>query len=159
MNKYFSKKFIIFYIFVVLLAAALLVLYLNPKILNAPTGETEKNKNNTQQPANKEAAAPANNVSQVLSYAEALKIYVNKRIQFDENCLVIPNYLTFKRGTKIMLDNRASVSRPVYLDRQVYNISAYGFKIVTLNTTFQLPHEIMIDCGSGRNNGRILLQQ
>jgi len=58
-----------------------------------------------------------------------------------------------------MLDNRSSKQRPIYLDGQVHNLKAYDFKIVTLSTTAQLPHTTMIDCGTGKNNARILIQQ
>lgn len=116
----------------------------------------------SQAPNNKEMTEESTtsiSLSETISYNDALKIYANKRIQFDENCVASPNFVTFKEGTKIMLDNRASKARPVYLDGQVYNLQAYGFKIITLTTSAALPHTIMVDCGTGKNNGRILLQQ
>lgn len=94
-----------------------------------------------------------------LSYSEAVSLYTNRRIQFDANCLAIPNYVVFAKGTKIMLDNRSSQARSVYLDGQRYSLAAYGFQIVTLTTTAPLPHTMRIDCGTGKNNGQILIVQ
>lgn len=94
-----------------------------------------------------------------LSYSNAVRIYNGRRIQFDSNCIATPSYVVFKKGTTIMLDNRYGKARPVYLDGVKYNIGAYGFKIVTLTTTAKLPHMIKIDCGTGKNNAQIFLEQ
>ena len=94
----------------------------------------------------------------VLAYGDAVKLYGNKRIQFDPNCNVVPNKSVFNEGTKIMLDNRSDKSRSVYLDRVKYILGAYSFKTVVLTTTQKLPRTILIDCGTGRNNGQIILQ-
>ncbi len=94
-----------------------------------------------------------------LSYGDAVKKYQDRRIQFDPNCIPVPYYVVFKKGTSIMLDNRYNKARPIYLDGAKYNIGAYGFKIVTLTTTAKLPHTIRIDCGTGKNNGSIFLEQ
>jgi hypothetical protein len=95
----------------------------------------------------------------MLSYAEAVSLYANKRIQFDANCTAIPNSTIFKKGTKIMLDNRFGQARSVYLDGQRYSLVAYGFQIVTLTTTASLPHTMRVDCGTGKNNGQIIIAQ
>jgi hypothetical protein len=94
-----------------------------------------------------------------LSYTQALNLYKNRRIQFSPACVVIPNYVVFKKGTTIMLDNRSKKSRPVALDEQVYNMKGYGFTFVTLATASPLPHTIKVDCGNGENTGRIVLEK
>ena len=98
-----------------------------------------------------------------LSYGEALKLYEGKRFQFSfnslNNCVMSPTSTAFKKGTSVMLDNRADKQMTVYLDGVAYNIKAYGFKIITLTTSAQLPHTIKVDCGTGKNNGQIILQQ
>ncbi len=106
--------------------------------------------------------APQNqnyNSNTSLSYSDALKIYKDKRIQFGSNCVPVPYYVVFKVGTKIMLDNRYNQTRPVYLDDYKYTLAPYGFKIVTLTTTAKLPHTMRVDCGTGKNNGSIFLEQ
>ncbi len=111
---------------------------------------------------------PGNNISSSYSnsgnsaspaYINALKVYADRRIQFDSNCLLTPNEVTFKVGTTIMLDNRSDKSRNIALDNTVYNFNPYDYKLVTLTTNAPLPHTIMVDCGQGQNNGRILLQR
>ena len=92
-----------------------------------------------------------------LTYDQAIKEYGNKRIQFDPNCAVIPSYSNYLNNTKVMFDNRYEKGRWFYLDGKGYYLSPYGFKIVTLYSK-TLPHTVMIDCGTGKNNGQILLQ-
>ncbi|MGH2638474.1 MAG: hypothetical protein ACRDF4_04230 [Rhabdochlamydiaceae bacterium] len=94
-----------------------------------------------------------------ISYTQALNLYVGKRMQFDQNCVAIPNDVTYKRGTTIMFDNRADSSRLIKLDGTPYRISAYDYILVTLTTSFPLPHTIAVDCGSGENTANIYLQQ
>jgi hypothetical protein len=106
-------------------------------------------------------SAPAPDTS--LSYAEALQIYEGKRFQFSSNgvnnCIMNPSSAVSKMGTKVMLDNRIGKQVAIYLDGTAYNIEAYGFKIVTLTTSAQLPHTIKVDCDTGKNNGQIILGQ
>ena len=98
-----------------------------------------------------------------LSYNDALKKYEGRRIQFGTDvygsCLVSPYQNAFKKGMAIMLDNRTAASLKISLDGQAHTLKAYGYKIVTLTATKALPYTISIDCGSGQNNGSILLQQ
>ncbi len=156
-NKFKDKKFAKTYIIVAgIVLALLLALYLVPEKSVSPTLEEEQSSDYKN---NKSSSTPTTVPTQTLSYSDALKLYVDRRIQFDENCLVNPSYVTFKKGTKIMLDNRASKPRQVYLDGQQYSLKAYGFRIITLTTSAKLPHTIAIDCGNGKNNGRILLQR
>ncbi len=94
-----------------------------------------------------------------LSYSDAVKKYADRRIQFNQDCLPTPYYVTFKSGTTIMLDNRASVSKVISLDNSRYTVKAYDYVLVTLSTTAKLPHSISVDCGNGENNATIYLQQ
>ena len=101
--------------------------------------------------------------SDSLSYGNAVKIYNNRRIQFSVDsynyCSVSPSNSVFKKGTDIMLDNRHSKKITVSLDGQMYYMNAYGFKIITITTSAKLPHTIKINCGTGKNNGSIFLEQ
>jgi hypothetical protein len=97
-------------------------------------------------------------VQQTLSYDQAINMYANKRIQFDPNCTMIPSSVNFLKGVEVMLDNRFGSARTISLDGVKYNLSPYGFKIVTLTTNLGLPHTIKVDCGTGKNNGQITLQ-
>lgn len=138
--------------------------FLNNKKTTAPEAGNKPQESGakTPSPAPAKKSVPKTSApvpEKAIPYTEAVNLYADKRIQFDANCLLSPNYIAFKIGTKIMLDNRSSQTRPVFLDGKRYDLEPYGFKIITLATTASLPHTIMIDCGSGKNNGRIILQQ
>lgn len=92
-----------------------------------------------------------------LTYSEAVQLYKDRRIQFAPDCQVVPVSSVMRNGTKVMFDNRAAEARQVRLDRVSHFLAGYGFKIITLSSK-TLPHTVMIDCGSGRNNGKIILQ-
>lgn len=122
--------------------------------------------NNAPAESNTSASTPTQSTSgqtSSLSYGEALKMYEGKRFQFSlnslNNCVMSPTSTVFKKGTKVMMDNRSNKQITIYLDGTPYNIKAYDFKIITLTTSAQLPHTIKVDCDNGKNNGQIILQQ
>lgn len=121
--------------------------------ITTTTSEATTSKNNNTAPVKTAKPAP-----KALTYSEAVNLYVNKRLQFDANCAMTPNFVVFKKGAQIMLDNRFNQARPIYLDGVQYNIGAFGFKIVTLTTASPLPHTVGVDCGTGKNNGQIILE-
>jgi hypothetical protein len=92
-----------------------------------------------------------------LKYADALKLYSEKRIQLDKVCQAHPNNVTYKNGTSIMIDNRSPQSAKVHLS-SVFTIKPYGFKIVKLSAT-KLPATILVDCGTSQNVATILVQK
>jgi hypothetical protein len=91
------------------------------------------------------------------SYSDTVKEYEGRRIQFDERCQVVPQSPTYKNGTSIMLDNRSASARSVMVGGTKYDLTAYGYKIVTLSS-LSLPKELAVSCGSSGNVGKILLQ-
>lgn len=93
----------------------------------------------------------------LMSYAKALQVYKDRRIQLNTLCQAFPNNVTYKNGTDIMIDNRANVARTVKLG-SVYTIKAYGFKIVHLSAT-KLPTTFLLDCDKQQNVATILLQK
>jgi hypothetical protein len=105
-------------------------------------------------------SSPAPVVAMPQSYADALKTYENRRIQFDQYCQAIPTSLVFKNGVTLMLDNRSGDARTVKVGPTAYYLSGYGWKIVTLSVpSSTLPATLAIDCGSARNVSKILLQK
>lgn len=91
------------------------------------------------------------------SYSDAVKEYEGRRIQFDERCQVVPQSPTYKNGTSVMLDNRSASARTVMVGGTKYDLSAFGYKVITLSGS-GLPKELAVSCGSSGNVGRILLQ-
>ncbi len=94
-----------------------------------------------------------------LSYENAVKLYINKRIQFSLDCQATPFAMVFKPGTKIMLDNRSALARNVSLDGVIYPLNAYGYTFVTLATNAALPHTMTVSCGKEKNDASILLEK
>lgn len=99
---------------------------------------------------------PAPIHSGVLTYTEAIKIYATRRIQFDSNCAMSPNGSVFKNPATLMFDNRSDAKRTFYLDRQAHSIPAYDYVILKVAAPI-LPHTVIVDCGTGRNTGTIIL--
>jgi len=131
----------------------------------SPSGQNENqpSESNTSTSGSTSTETSTSAPTPSLSYGEALKMYEGKRFQFSfnslNNCVMSPTSTVFKKGTSVMMDNRADKQMTVYLDGVAYNIKAYDFKIITLTTSAQLPHTIKVDCGNGKNNGQIILQQ
>lgn len=95
-------------------------------------------------------------VEKKLTYEQALLVYADKRFQFDSLCQASPAQRVVKNNSEIMLDNRANVARPIYIDGTRYSLAAYGFKIVKLSSN-NLPHTTIIDCGTGKNSAKVIL--
>lgn len=95
-------------------------------------------------------------VEKKLTYEQALLVYADKRFQFDSLCQASPAQRVVKNNSEIMLDNRANVARPIYIDGTRYSLTAYGFKIVKLSSN-NLPHTTIIDCGTGKNSAKVIL--
>lgn len=112
----------------------------------APTSTTTATKPKPSQPT-----APS------LTYAKAVETYVNRRIQFDEQCTATPNPAMLRNGKEVMLDNRSAKGRSISIAGTSYYLSGYGFKIISLYRA-KLPATLMINCGTGVNNGTITLQ-
>lgn len=106
---------------------------------------------------NKRVVKPSTAPVSTKSYTELVKEYEGRRIQFDERCQVIPQSPTYKNGTSVMLDNRSAGARSVMVGGTKYDLSAYGYRVITLSSS-SLPKELAVSCGSSGNVGKILLQ-
>jgi hypothetical protein len=82
-----------------------------------------------------------------LPYTAAYTKYAGRRIEFSSKCQVSPVKAEFKDGTKVMLDNRGSVSRRIAVGDQAFVIPAYNFAFLTL-TAEKLPMTYSVDCGT-----------
>lgn len=91
------------------------------------------------------------------SYTQALLTYKDARIQLDSDCRAVPNKVTFKNGTYIMIDNRAAVARTVTVG-STFSIPAYGFKVVDLSSSV-LPATWYVSCDNRVKVASILIQK
>lgn len=95
-----------------------------------------------------------------LNYSQLVAEYQGRRLQFDMNCQVSPSSVTYKRGTKVMFDNRSGDPRYIRIGPVSYYFPGYGFRILTMSaSTAALPYTVVIDCGSAQNVGNIIIQQ
>ncbi|HRH31479.1 MAG TPA: hypothetical protein PK950_02330 [Candidatus Paceibacterota bacterium] len=92
-----------------------------------------------------------------IKYADALAQYADRRIQLDKTCQAVPNNVTYKAGTSIMIDNRSPQSARVRLG-SAFTIKPYAFKIVKLSSA-SLPATYYIDCGTSQNVATVLVQK
>jgi hypothetical protein len=93
-----------------------------------------------------------------LSYAQALITYANERIQFDETCQALPNTVTYKDNTAIMLDNRSPQPRTIKIGVD-FTVKAYGFKIIILPNVYLTSKTLYVDCDASQNVATILVQE
>lgn len=92
-----------------------------------------------------------------ISYQDALVKYKNARLQLDKDCQASSYSMTFKNGSSVMVDNRASVARMVKVG-STFSVKAYGFKIIKLYSE-KLPATWYVDCDKSQNVSTILLQK
>lgn len=92
------------------------------------------------------------------NYQAVVEEYRDRRIQFDDACRATPNYLTFKNGPEIMLDNRGIGEKVIKLNDIAYKIGPYGFIVLQI-TAPSLPYQIEIDCNQLFNVASINLQK
>ena len=93
-----------------------------------------------------------------MSYADALVKYADRRIQLNKSCQAIPNTVTYKDNTGIMIDNRSAMTRTVKVGT-TFTIKPYGFRIVVLPDVLLKSKTILVDCDQSQNVATILVQE
>ncbi len=93
-----------------------------------------------------------------LKYENALQQFAGRVVQFDELCQAHPANMTVKNGTAVMFDNRSGDARWFTLNGSGYHLKGYSYTVVTLSGK-KLPLNLVIDCGSAKNVGQILIQR
>lgn len=82
-----------------------------------------------------------------------------KTIQFDTQCQALPNVVTYKDDTGIMIDNRSPDTRTISLGT-TFTIKPYGFKIVVLPAVvYQASQTLWLDCDNSQNVATVLIQK
>lgn len=88
-------------------------------------------------------------------YTALVAQYASRRVQFGTNCQATPVAVTYKVGTAIMLDNRTNTAAAIAFGGKTYNLAAYGYQIITLDTA----GNFLVDCGASQNVGTIVVQK
>lgn len=88
-------------------------------------------------------------------YAELVLAYKDKMLQFGPSCQVRLNNQVYKLGSEILLDNRTNAPVSIKLAGATYDLSAYGYKVVVLNTE----GKFMVGCGANQNVATVTVQK
>lgn len=94
--------------------------------------------------------------SSSLTFEEALLKFEGRRIQID-NCVPSPTRVTYKNGTKIMLDSRSPEGQEIKIGDKVYRLNDYDFSIITIQSA-KVPVTLQMDCQSGDQIGKNIAQ-
>jgi len=125
----------------------------NPTPTVSPTPTPDESNNGTQ------VGVGAGETS--ITYTQALVAYAQRRVQFSHpvglnSCNATPQVVTFKAGTKFMLDNRTNSTAVIKFSSGVqYSLPAYSFQIVSLAT----PRTYVVDCNSSQNVATVEIQK
>ncbi len=159
---------------IITIAAVLILviggIYLGAKygiFFKAPAPQTPESREQTQTATSTEQTATTTAKQQTkttkpiqpeeVPYAQAVNLFAGRRVQITTNCQLLPAYMVLKNGTNIMIDNRTGEATNIWIDGKEYRLGAFNYKIVYLLKQ-PLPYTVRIDCGSGKNNGQIILQ-
>jgi len=94
----------------------------------------------------------------LLPYHEALGIYTGRRIEVSNTCQMMPNNMTFKNDTKVMIDNRSPSIKTIRIGKTTTTIKENGFKILNL-TVSKPPARLGVDCDGLKNIASITLEK
>jgi hypothetical protein len=89
-----------------------------------------------------------------LPYTSAFTKYAGRRIEFNSRCTMTPSSVSFKKGTKVMLDNRGSAVNTIVVGDQLYRIQGYNFSFITLSAE-SLPSTLVVSCGGNTRAGTV----
>ncbi|MBP6857990.1 MAG: hypothetical protein KBC11_02230 [Candidatus Pacebacteria bacterium] len=90
-----------------------------------------------------------------LSYTDALDLYKNSLIQFNEDCQVSSGARAFGLNNEIMIDNRSSKPNTFIVGDSSVVVGPYDFNFLILK---QKGDDIAIGCGDKRNVAIIVVQ-
>ncbi|OGY98408.1 MAG: hypothetical protein A2855_02670 [Candidatus Liptonbacteria bacterium RIFCSPHIGHO2_01_FULL_57_28] len=132
-----------------------------PDDQSAASSTDSNNSTTTSATSSKPTAAKPRLASDVtgtsMSYDQALEVFANQRIFFNENCRMVPTPIWVKNGIILMFDNPYREPRTFKLDGTPYTLPGYGFKLLQLRST-KLPHVVKVICGANQGTGEITLQ-
>lgn len=94
------------------------------------------------------------NPQESLSYGDVVALYGRQRIQFDGQCRAVPVQSIFPVGSTIIFDNRSEKLLDVSFDGEVYSVSPYHVRVISLTRQGIFP----VDCGESKNVAKITVQ-
>ena len=94
----------------------------------------------------------------LLPYHEALGLYTGRRIELASNCQTVPNVMTLKNNTKVMIDNKSDALKTLKIGKTATTVKARGFKIMNLSSS-KLPAKFKVDCDASKAVASITLEK
>lgn len=90
-----------------------------------------------------------------LSYPEALNLYKNNLLQFNENCQLTNGIRSFNLNNEVMIDNRSSKANTFVVGGNLVAIAPYDFAFMILK---EKGTNISVQCGNQKNVATISVQ-
>ena len=90
-----------------------------------------------------------------LSYVEALDLYKNNLLQFNENCQLSSGVKSFNLNNEVMIDNRSSKANTFVVGNNLVAIAPYDFAFMILK---EKGSGIPVNCGNQKNVATLSVQ-
>lgn len=90
-----------------------------------------------------------------LTYTEALDLYKNNLLQFNENCQLSLGNRSFQLNNEVMIDNRSSKANTFVVGGTLLAIAPYDFGFMILK---EKGDAVPVDCGDRKNIATITVQ-
>ncbi len=90
-----------------------------------------------------------------LTYSEALDLYKNNLLQFNENCQLSSGVRSFNLKNEVMIDNRSSKANSFVVGSTLIAIAPYDFAFMILK---EKGDAVPVQCGSQKNVSTISVQ-
>ena len=90
-----------------------------------------------------------------LTYTQALELYKNNILQFDENCQVASKNRLFDLNNEIMIDNRSPKPNTFSVGEDSIVVGPYDFRFMILK---EIGTDISVSCGERKNVAVLVVQ-
>lgn len=90
-----------------------------------------------------------------LSYDEALGLYQNATLQFNEDCQLSSASRSFGLNNEVLIDNRSSKSRKIKIGEISMIVGPYDFGFMILR---EKGTNISVDCNDRKNIANLIIQ-
>jgi preprotein translocase subunit Sec63 len=95
--------------------------------------------------------------SSELTYSNIVKMFLEKRIQFDKDCKANPAELTIKNRTPVMFDNQSGKKIVLSFSGRTIPLEANSYKLSVVSTS-EASKTIIVTCNENKESGQIIIQ-
>ncbi len=90
-----------------------------------------------------------------LSYSEAVDLYKNSILQFDENCQLSTKSRSFRLGNEVLIDNRSPQPKTITVGTIPIVVGPYDYGFIILSEKGNL---VPVSCGDRANIAQLSVQ-